>query len=201
MRARWTISHRPNRQVACAYPTDSWSLNCGKTDPYQSSDGNASHHSRRKIALAVPNVSLRALLMPLLAQANVCTPFYRPMHRLWAVVCHPVQWTALSWCLTRVMDDATRQTEQDGLRALLRPPWPYRTPSQWQHQCQTCGQYGTSQTQWDIKVVDIDETATKNAIEAANYQIKKLEPNNLPYADDNKQALVQTLQQQLATLP
>ena len=54
----------------------------------------------------------------------------------------------------------------------------------------------------DIKV-DIDEAAAKNAIEAAKLrtQIKKLEKQLAVRADDNKQALVQALQQQLATLP
>ena len=103
---------------------------------------------------------------------------------------------------TRLMDDATRQTEQDGLRARY---YAHLDRIERQVNDNTNAKPVVSMVQAklnDIKV-DIDEAAAKNAIEAAKLrtQIKKLEKQLAVRADDNKQALVQALQQQLATLP
>lgn len=103
---------------------------------------------------------------------------------------------------TRLMDDATRQTEQDGLRARY---YAHLDRIERQVNDNTNAKPVVSMVQAklnDIKV-DIDAVAAKNAIEAAKLrtQIKKLEKQLAVRADDNKQALVQALQQQLATLP
>ncbi|MGD5784940.1 4Fe-4S binding protein, partial [Xanthomonas citri pv. citri] len=88
---------------------------------------------------------------------------------------------------TRLMDDATRQTEQDGLRARY---YAHLDRIERQVNDNTNAKPVVSMVQAklnDIKV-DIDAAAAKNAIEAAKLrtQIKKLEKQLAVRADDNK---------------